>query len=163
MFKKHPPDIHFSFISYWLAKNSKQLIPELQGDGFPPVLYLDIWPLFPDIMMLIFDNRASVQFTQTRSLPKHHITRTFLEPLTSNLDMTSADGAQSKLWRARFNPSFSPRNITLVIPDLIDEILVFKDILSGLAGKQAGSWGQVFQLEERTTNLTFDVILRATL
>lgn len=163
VYKEYPSDVHFSVITNWLAKNSKQWLPELDQKRTPPILYLDIWPIFPDIMMMIFDSHASVQFTQTRSLPKHHITRTFLEPLTANLDMTSADGAQSKLWRARFNPSFSPRNITLVIPELIDEILVFKDILTGLAGQQVDSWGEVFQLEERTTNLTFDVILRATL
>lgn len=112
---------------------------------------------------MVFNPQASAQFTQLRSVPKHPITRTFLEPLTANLDMTSADGAQSKVWRARFNPSFSPRNITAVIPELIDEILVFKKILGDLAGKNEGDWGGVFKMEERTTNLTFDVILRATL
>jgi hypothetical protein len=144
----------------WLASNCKIWIPDLERT--PPVIYLDIWPVFPDIMMMVFDSRLSAQFTQTRSLPKHHITRTFLEPLTDNLDMTSADGAQSKVWRSRFNPSFSPRNISLLIPELIDEIIVFRKILGNMTGPD-GSWGDVFQLEERTTNLTFDVILRATL
>lgn len=113
-------------------------------------------------MMMVFDGSLSAQFTQIRSLPKHRITRTFLEPLTDNLDMTSADGKQSKVWRSRFNPSFSPRNITMLIPELIDEIVVFRELLAGMAGPQ-GQWGDVFQLEERTTNLTFDVILRATM
>lgn len=111
---------------------------------------------------MVFDGSMSAQFTQVRSLPKHHITRTFLEPLTDNLDMTSADGSQSKVWRSRFNPSFSPRNITMLIPELIDEIMGFKELLGKMAGP-SGQWGDVFQLEERTTNLTFDVILRATM
>ena len=144
----------------WLLDNCKQWIPDL--DTTPPVLYLDIWPIFPGIMMMVFNCNASAQFTQVRSMPKYDITRRFLEPLTDNLDMTSADGAQSKVWRARFSPSFSPRNITLAIPELIDEILVFKKLLGDAAGSD-GRWGGVFQLEERTTNLTFDVILRATL
>lgn len=144
----------------WLVDNCGQWIPDLKRP--PPVLYLDIWPVFPDVMMMVFDGSMSAQFTQVRSLPKHHITRTFLEPLTDNLDMTSADGSQSKVWRSRFNPSFSPRNITMLIPELIDEIMVFKDLLGKMAGP-SGQWGDVFQLEERTTNLTFDVILRATM
>ena len=144
----------------WLVNNYRQWIPDL--DHPPPVLYLDIWPIFPDPMMLVFDYNISVQFTQTTSLPKHPITSRFLEPLTDNLDMTSADGVQSKAWRSRFNPSFSPRNTTLLIPELIDEILVFKQLLGEMTGPK-GSWGDVFQLEDRTTNLTFDVILRATM
>lgn len=158
--KDRPADAHFGIIMSWLVDNCKSWIPDL--DRAPPVLYLDIWPIFPDLMMMVFDCNASAQFTQARSMPKHSITRTFLEPLTDNLDMTSADGAQSKVWRSRFNPSFSPRNITLVIPELIDEILVFKELLEKMAG-QNGSWGKVFPLEDRTTNLTFDVILRATM
>ncbi|CAJ2511766.1 Uu.00g073910.m01.CDS01 [Anthostomella pinea] len=158
--KEYPGDVHFGIILSWLVDNCKKWIPDL--DDTPPVLYLDIWPIFPDIMMMVLDCNLSAQFTQIRSLPKHPITRTFLEPLTDNLDMTSADGAQSKVWRSRFNPSFSPRNITRVIPELIDEILVFKELLGELAGSEE-SWGEVFQMEELTTNLTFDVILRATL
>lgn len=50
----------------------------------------------------------------------------------------------------------------MLIPELIDEIMVFKDLLGKMAGP-SGQWGDVFQLEERTTNLTFDVILRATM
>lgn len=144
----------------WLVDSCGQWIPDLKHT--PPVLYLDIWPVFPDLMMMVFDGSVSAQFTQIRSLPKHHITRIFLEPLTDNLDMTSADGNQSKVWRSRFNPSFSPRNITMLIPELIDEIMVFKDLLGKMAGP-SGEWGDVFQLEDRTTNLTFDVILRATM
>ncbi|KAL7806751.1 cytochrome P450 [Trichoderma gracile] len=159
--KHHPEDVHFGIIMKWLVDNCPTWIPDLDRHP-PPVLYLDIWPVFPDIMMMVFDGSLSAQFTQIRSLPKHHITRTFLEPLTDNLDMTSADGKQSKVWRSRFNPSFSPRNITALIPELIDEIVVFKELLAGMAGPE-GQWGQVFQLEERTTNLTFDVILRATM
>ncbi|ROW09083.1 hypothetical protein VMCG_02958 [Cytospora schulzeri] len=166
--KDHPADAHFGVIMQWLANNHKQWFPDL--DHAPPVLYLDVWPVFPDLMMMVLDARASAQFTQHRSLPKHPITRTFLEPLTDNLDMTSADGALSKTWRSRFNPSFSPRNITLLIPELIDEILVFRGLLEQMAGAVGeggeggdGAWGDVFQLEEKTTNLTFDVILRATM
>ncbi|KAL7951330.1 cytochrome P450 [Trichoderma barbatum] len=158
--KHHPEDVHFGIIMKWLVDNCSQWIPDLKH--MPPVLYLDIWPVFPDIMMMVFDGSMSAQFTQIRSLPKHHITRTFLEPLTDNLDMTSADGNQSKVWRSRFNPSFSPRNITMLIPELIDEIMVFKDLLGKMAGP-SGEWGDVFQLEDRTTSLTFDVILRATM
>lgn len=144
----------------WLVDRCNQWIPDLKHT--PPVLYLDIWPVFPDLMMMVFDGNVSAQFTQIKSLPKHRITHIFLEPLTDDLGMTSSDGTQSKLWRSRFNPSFSSRSVTIIIPELIDEIMVFKDLLERMAGPN-GSWGETFQLEERTTNLTFDVILRATM
>lgn len=41
------------------------------------------------------------------------------------------------------------------------EILVFKELLANIADSN-GSWSEVFQMEDLTTNLTFDVILRAT-
>lgn len=59
-------------------------------------------------------------------------------------------------------PAFSARNLLLVLPSIIDEILVFRENLHAAAGANR-AWGDVFQLEELTSNLTFDMITRAVL
>ncbi|KAJ8120402.1 hypothetical protein ONZ43_g2880 [Nemania bipapillata] len=49
-----------------------------------------------------------------------------------------------------------------MLPELIEEVSIFISLLEGLAGSE-GKWGPMFQLEEKTTNLTFDIICRAAL
>ncbi|CAJ2509202.1 Uu.00g142280.m01.CDS01 [Anthostomella pinea] len=155
----HPPDVNIYVFHPWLAANSKKYFPGL--DGLPPVVYVDMWPV-TDSLALVFDPVAGSQFTQTPSLPKLPLTTEFLEPMTSGLDLVSDNGDSWKTWRSRFNPGFSQRNLTAMLPELIEEATVFINGLKKLAGS-GDSWGPVFQLEQRTTNLTFDVIVRASL
>jgi len=50
-----------------------------------------------------------------------------------------------------------------MLPSILEEVVIFRDILLAKAGENNNTWGPVFQLEALTTNLTFDVIGRATL
>lgn len=124
-------------------------------------MYLDLWPIEVPFA-IVFDPAIAAQFVQTPSLPKLSNVKHFLEPLTSGLDMVSNEGDEWKTWRSRFNPGFSQRNLIAMLPELIEEASIFASLLEKAAGP-AGQWGSVFQLEEKTTNLTFDVITRATL
>ena len=85
-----------------------------------------------------------------------------LKPLTQNLDILTTHGAPWRVWRSRFNPAFSSKSITALVPLILEEVVVFRDILRSSVGED-GSWGAVFPLEPLTTNLTFDVIGRAAL
>jgi cytochrome P450 len=60
------------------------------------------------------------------------------------------------------SPGFGSKNITAMLPSILEEVVIFRDILLAKAGEN-NTWGPVFQLEALTTNLTFDVIGRATL
>lgn len=153
-----PPDISFIAFHSWLAANVKKYFPGLQE--VPPVVYLDMWPFLKCPVVVVFDHTASANFMANRSLPKHSITRDFLRPLTDGLDILSSHGAPWKKWRSTFNPGFSPRNVVAMIPELLEEMLTFSDNLEKSVGKD-GSWGPVFQLQDRTTHLTLDVIFRA--
>ncbi|KAI0123574.1 vera protein [Xylariales sp. AK1849] len=154
------PDIGVCKLHPWLIDNYQRYFPDL--DHLPGVLYLDFWPVLDPSMIIVFDVGAAAQFTQVKSLRKAPMSRGFIRPLTDNKDIVSLEGAEWKTWRSRFNPGFSARNIASMTPELIEEVSIFSDELERLAG-QKGAWGSVFQLEERTTNLTFDVIARATL
>ncbi|KAG6364521.1 hypothetical protein INS49_006122 [Diaporthe citri] len=153
-----PPDISFIAFHGWLANNVKKYFPEL--DEVPPVVYLDMWPFLKCPVVVVFDAAASASFMADRSLRKHSITRDFLRPLTGGLDILSSFGEPWKKWRSTFNPGFSPRNVVLMIPELLEEMLTFAENLEKSAGKN-GSWGPMFQLQEETTHLTLDVIFRA--
>ncbi|KAI0886539.1 cytochrome P450 4V3 [Annulohypoxylon maeteangense] len=153
----NPPDINIYWFHTWLIANAEKYFPG--HDKPPPVVYLDLWPMTGS-MAAVFDPIAASQFTQVKSLPKDQIMTDFMMPLTGNMDIVSSDGQLWKTWRARFNPGFSARNLTALLPEIIEESLVFVNGLKDLAGKDE-NWGPVFQFEDKTTNLTLDVIVRA--
>ncbi|KAI5863873.1 cytochrome P450 4V3 [Durotheca rogersii] len=157
--KEHPPDVNIYMMHNWLVRNLDRYFPGHKK--VPPLVYLDLWPMAGSLVMA-YDAAAASQFTQSPSLPKDPVTRMFMEPLTGGNDLVSTEGAIWKTWRTRFSPGFSPRNLSALLPELLEEAQVFVNGLRNLAGKD-GEWGPVFKLEEKTTNLTFDIITRASL
>lgn len=157
--KAHPPDVNIYTFHTWLSKNCNNYFPDL--DYLPPVVYLDLWP-FNDPLAMVTDPVAASQFTSVRSLPKVQVTRDFIDPLTSCVDIVCTEGQVWKTWRSRFNPGFSQRNLTALLPEVIEEVNVFVEGLKAMAGEN-GAWGSVFQLEKRTTDVTFDIICRTAL
>jgi len=154
-----PRDLHPNYIPQLLAENWQTLFPGERK--CPPLIYLDMWPMAPPLLFPT-DPDLAAQFLHEASLPKAAMANWYLKPLTGNLDLVSSEGAKWKVWRSRFNPGFSSRNITALVPAILDEVLVFADALKAKAGVDGG-WGQVFSLETLTTNLTLDVIGRAAL
>ncbi len=141
-------------------ENYRQFFPDLEN--VPPVLYFDLWPIENSTMFVVDPNLAA-QFTQDVSLPKHSMLPEIMEPMSHGLDLNAFNGDQWKLWRSRFNPGFSARNIMALLPEILEEVSIFYNVLGKLAGSQKGEWGGPFQMEEITTNLTFDVIGRVIL
>ncbi|ORY60820.1 vera protein [Pseudomassariella vexata] len=158
--KENPADINFTQFQSWLFRNFKRYFADLVH--LPPVVYFDIWPVLAFPVAFVYNTRSAAQAFQIKNLPKHSLGRNFLDPLTHQRDLSTIHGEEWKFWRSKFNPGFSPRNITALVPELIKEIEVFVEVLRQLAGKD-GSWGPVFQLEKKTVNLTFDVIIWAIL
>jgi cytochrome P450 len=63
------------------------------------------------------------------------------------------NGALWKKWRSIFNPGFATAHLMSLVPGIVDDGLVYADVLDEHAGS-----GKVFRLEEATTRLTIDVI-----
>jgi hypothetical protein len=157
--KENPGDIAVYQFHKWILDNASRLFP---GQDSPPaVFHVDTWP-FSTPLLVVTDPIVASSFTQVTSLPKSTSTAWFTKPLTGGVDLVATDGHQWKTWRSRLNPGFSVRNITALMPELVEEVMVFLNVLKGHTG-QDGQWGPVFQLEKATTNLTMDVIVRATL
>ncbi|KAI1652537.1 cytochrome P450 4V3 [Daldinia decipiens] len=153
----HPPDVNIYEFHPWLVANVDKYFPGHKR--LPPVVYLDLWPVSRSLV-LIFDAVAAAQCTQVKSLPKDSVMHEYMQPLTGAMDIVSTEGELWKKWRSMFNPGFSQRNLTALLPELIEEAQIFANGLKDQAG-QGEEWGPVFQLEKKTINLTFDIIVRA--
>ncbi|KAJ5019746.1 hypothetical protein K4K57_010413 [Colletotrichum sp. SAR 10_99] len=151
-----PKDIHTNYFSQLIYQNWPALFPGRKT--CPPIIYVDLWPMAPPMCFTI-EPEVAWQ-TGSADLPRAH--KEFVKPLTENLDIASLEGAEWKVWRARFNPAFSPKNIVSLVPGIIKDVETFAGIFRKNAGKD-GKWGGVFTLEDLATNLTMDVIGRAAL
>lgn len=156
----HPADISFYLFHSWLSQNARKYFPDLDGK-IPGVVYLDLWPLTYSYA-LVFDAEAGSQFTVTQNLKKHDVVHDYLVLMTQGHDLFSGNGQLWKTWRSRLNPGFSARHMATLLPEILEEVTTFVDILKGKAGTN-GSWGSVFSLEPTAVSLTFDVITRTIL
>ncbi|MCJ1245230.1 hypothetical protein MMC30_002433 [Trapelia coarctata] len=133
----------------YLPNQIRRLYPHLDT-----AFYLDTWPFGPPVLAVISPDMM-YQFTQDRYLPKDAGMRHFLKPLTGKYDLVTLEGPIWKRWRAIFNPGFSASHIMTLIPGMVEEVSVFRDILRGHAEK-----GDLFCLENLALNLTIDIIGR---
>lgn len=123
------------------------------------MVYLDLFPILSQPLILVTDPETCSQLTQVTPQPRHSLFRWALAPLTGARDLTCVDMATHRLWRSRLNPSFSPKNMMSNIDAVLEEVTVFTDKLKDKTGN-GGSWGELFTLYDDTAGLTFDVILK---
>ncbi|KAJ2900160.1 hypothetical protein MKZ38_002574 [Zalerion maritima] len=155
-----PMDAYGNYMQTRFQKNWKKIFPE--RETCPHVLYVDMWPFFQPVV-IVTDPEVATQYMSHPSTPKHPIARRFLYPLTQNLDLVTSEGQLWKTWRARLNPGFSARNLLGLLPEILEEVDTFVEILRSKTGNQneGEGWGDLFEMEGCTTNMTFDVIGRA--
>ncbi|KAK7727977.1 hypothetical protein SLS63_006828 [Diaporthe eres] len=128
--------------------------PEICENG---LVYFDSWPL-GEATLAVFDPDLMAQFTQDRSYLKSPMVRVELEPLTDLNDLVTMEGQEWKTWRSVFNPGFSAKNLTALLPAFLEEIQVLKERLVKVAES-----GKVIKMEETIQRATVDVICRAAL
>jgi cytochrome P450 len=120
-------------------------------------LLVDLWPVSPPLL-IVGDPEVAVQITNKYNLPKtRHNSEESLRPIVGGPSMISMNGDEWKLWRGLFNPGFSAANMTNYISYIVDCTETFARKLEEQAGKGP------FRLEDLTTRLTTDVIVKVTL
>ncbi|KXH62000.1 cytochrome P450 4V3 [Colletotrichum salicis] len=127
----------------------------------PSAIYADMWPMGPPLVFTVHPEAAG-HFMFDSSVPRSDWTKKALAPITEARDLACLVGEPWKTWRARFNPSFSNKNVLSLVPGMLEDVQIFADIVRKKAGADS-SWGGVFPLVETTTNLTMDIIGRAVL
>lgn len=151
-----PPDAYLDYLQTQLQDNWRRLFP--QCTKCPPVVYLDMWPLAnPFLMSLSAD--VSSQFMQQHSMPRFRDPKDFFYPLTKGRDIVSMEGDEWKAWRKRLNAGFGAQYITSRIPDIVEEVEEFVNVLKSRAGR-GETWGPMFLLEHAARDLTLDFSAR---
>lgn len=126
---------------------------------FSGLYYLDLWPFSPPFLMVTSATAAAqaTQHTQT-ALNRPLALQDWFLPITGGPTLFDMPEAEWKSWRALFNPGFSNSYLTGLIPQIVEETLVYRDVLSEHARK-----GDIFRLDTTTLWFTFDLIGRITM
>ncbi|KAH8897352.1 cytochrome P450 [Thozetella sp. PMI_491] len=140
---------------FWQFHFLQKEYPELASAG---LFYIDTWPIaYP--MIVVFNPDMLNQFTQVQSQPKWwNGNQNNFKHFTGGRDLVTLDGQEWKMARAAFNPGFSAANLLSIIPQLLEEALVFRERLQSLAAT-----GEVVTFENYTIGLTVDMIGRVVL
>lgn len=138
-----PPDVNPQYIPIAI----KRRYP-LVGNVF----YFDNWPFIAPILVTASPSTAK-QITQEHSLPKFPALRNFFGPIAGKYDLVTMEGPLWKKWRGVFNSGFGAAYLTTLVPEIIEQALVFCEILEERAAS-----GAMFQLKPLTDNFTVDVI-----
>ncbi|PWY83643.1 cytochrome P450 [Aspergillus sclerotioniger CBS 115572] len=120
------------------------------------IFLMDFWPVYPPLWM-VFSPEAAQQISTTYNLPKSDIVQQFMQPITGGPNLVSMSDKEWKIWRSIFNPGFSAGNMMDLLPEVIDSVQIFCDQL-----RERTNSG-VFCLDDLTTRLTMDVILKVVL
>ena len=133
----------------------EKLCKENEGDD--SVIYLDTWP-FADPMMIVCSPTLAVQICQDHPFPKPPILHSFFNSIVGGNNMFTMNGAESKRSRALFSSGFSAGYIQKQTGHIVDEALIYVDVLREHARK-----GDMFSLDNVTTWYTLDIIGAVTL
>jgi cytochrome P450 len=120
------------------------------------IFYLNLWPF--NKTMLVVANPSAASQVEAAFLDKPSDMCDTLGIINGGPSLMTMHASTWKRWRGFFNPGFAAGYITGLAPAIADEVAVFCTLLQDLARK-----GDMFQLEEYTLRLTFDVIGRVTL
>lgn len=116
--------------------------------------YFDLWP-FTKPILFVTNTFAALQW-QHALFDKPPEVRVGFRSITGGLNLFTMPQSIWKPWRAVFNPAFSGSQMLDLVPTIVTEVQVFRDLLQKKAGKD-----EVFQLEDLTLRLTLDVIATA--
>ncbi|KAL2045339.1 hypothetical protein N7G274_002422 [Stereocaulon virgatum] len=145
---KLPKDVH----GHVLPHQIRLTLPDLG-----PVFYIDTWPFGPPMLVIAASDQA-YQITQVHSLPKFYALRDYMRPMTGGSDLITLEGEEWKRWRSIFKPGFKNSHLMALVPEMVNEISTFCEVLRDLARRQ-----RIFSMDHVATRLTLDIIGRVVL
>jgi cytochrome P450 len=142
-----PPDVHPHHYWHWLRKEYDL------GDFY----YFDVWPMGPPTLIICNADVAD-HVTMKHSLDKHPMVREYLKQHLGTENMAAANGEVWRKARTIYNPGFAMPHLMSVISTIVEDVLVFHDVLGELADS-----AEKFDMEATAMKLSFDVIGRLVL
>ncbi|KAI0151833.1 cytochrome P450 [Xylariaceae sp. FL1272] len=124
--------------------------------GRPPVMLVDLRPLSAPLA-LITSHEVAEQITKSTkdfptSAPKSS-TADYMDPMIGSTSMLRISGNHWKESRKMYNPGFSPKFLSSLLPLILEEMKPFLSYLDQYAAS-----GESFSLDHLLANLTFDII-----
>jgi len=119
-------------------------------------VYLNLWPFSCPIIVVTTPFIASQ--VETSHLDKPASICYPMEIISGGPSLMTMHGNTWKKWRSLFSPGFAAGYMIGLAPLIADEVKVFCESL-----QERAQSGEMFQLEEYTLRLTFDIIARVTL
>ncbi|KAM0712458.1 hypothetical protein Q7P37_011554 [Cladosporium fusiforme] len=117
----------------------------------------DTWPIGP-AAIVTFSPAMMHEFTVKQNMPKHPVVDVFMKNFGGEGNLVSSEGAVWKRWRSAFNPGFSATYLMTLVPDIVDQVSIFSDMMLDRAKNNT-----LFRMEAATTYLTIDIIGRVVL
>lgn len=120
------------------------------------VFLINFWPVYP-ALFTVFGPEPINQICNKYNLPKTDVAVRFMHPITGGPNLQGMNSDEWKYWRSLFNPGFSTGAMLNSVPYVVDSMLVFREKLIEKIGKG------MFPLDQFTSKLTEDIILKVTL
>lgn len=166
------PDFHSIFGHLLVLKKASESLPpdtimhnvvwRIARQNFPGgIYYLHLWP-FSRSLLIVADAHVASQ-VENLGLSKGDSIVDPIETITGGPSLLTMEGAEWKRWRHLFSKGFSAGYLIGLAPVIADEVAVFRDILIKKCQEAPDGRSEVFQMEEMTVRMTFDVIGRAVL
>lgn len=166
------PDTHSIFGHLSVLKKASASLPSdtimhnvmwrIAQQYFPGgIYYLHLWP-FSQTLLVVADADAASQ-VENLGLGKGDNIVKPIEVITGGPSLLTMEGAEWKRWRRLFSTGFSAGYLIGLAPVIADEVAVFRDHLIRKCQQSPDGRSEMFQMEEMTVRMTFDVIGRVVL
>ncbi|ROW01345.1 hypothetical protein VMCG_05886 [Cytospora schulzeri] len=125
------------------------------------IYYLYLWP-FSRTLLVVADAYAASQI-EDLGLGKGDNLVKPIETITGGPSLLTMEGGEWKRWRRLFSTGFSAGYLLGLAPVIAEEVAVFRDHLIKKCQDVPDGRSELFQMEELTVRMTFDVIGRVVL
>ena len=165
------PGVHPIFGHLLVLKKASESLPpdtiihnvvwKIARQQFPGgIYYLYLWPF--TTLLVVADAYAASQVEGLGLGKGDNIVRP-IETISGGPSLLTMEGAKWKRWRRLFSTGFSAGYLIGLAPVIADEVAVFRDLLINKCRDAPDGCSGVFQMEEMTVRMTFDVIARVVL
>lgn len=166
------PDAHPVFGHLLVMKREAAALPadtivhnvvwKIAREQFPGgAYYLHLWP-FSQRLLIVADAHMASQ-VEGLGLGKGDNLVGPIEAITGGPSLMTMEGATWKRWRRLLSTGFSAGYLASLAPIIADEVATFRELLIKKCQEAPGGRSEVFQMEEMTVRMTFDVIGRVVL
>ncbi|KAL8943447.1 MAG: hypothetical protein Q9211_000979 [Gyalolechia sp. 1 TL-2023] len=142
---KLPPNAHYQNALGDIARQY------FQQEG---CYYFDTWPVSGLLLIIVSPHMANqIHANPNISMQRPPLLPRFFKPIAGGPNMFDMREHEWKPWRTVFSRAFSAENIASLIPNMVDETMVYMETLHDFAKQD-----KLFYLDLTTLRFTIDVI-----